>query len=331
MKDLLEPLIAWLDAGEDVAIARIVQVQGSAPLGPGAAMLVTASESVVGSLSSGCVDPTVYEKALEVAGGAPSEFLRFGPNGQDPFTTGLSCGGSVDVFIHHVEDGVGWRRVLDAVREDRPVALTTWLEGPLRGRDEVSFEEPDGPVLTSGGAGDRRFVQPFPPRRKMYIVGANDFGRALARVAKLLDYHVTLCGPSKVFATPQRFPEADEVVAEWPDDFLSRAPIDGRTVIVMMSHDHRFEVSVLQIALDSKAQYVGALGSLRTQAARLRLLQERGVDEEHLERLRGPVGLDVGARTPQEVAIAVAAELLRDRTGATGVSLSEVQQLASSL
>jgi xanthine dehydrogenase accessory factor len=209
-------------------------------------------------------------------------------------------------------------------------------------------------VRRYGRHGERRldelavFVHSFAPPPRMLVFGAIDFAAAVARVGKFLGYHVTVCDARPVFATPKRFPEADEVVVKWPHKFLTEADVDERTVICVLTHDPKFDVPLLEVALRTGAGYVGAMGSRRThddrlarlrevgvseeEIARLRSpigldlgtrLREAGVTEKELERLSSPIGLDLGARTPEETAVSIAAELIQLRWGGSGHPLTE--------
>jgi xanthine dehydrogenase accessory factor len=166
------------------------------------------------------------------------------------------------------------------------------------------------------------FVHSFAPPPRMLVFGAIDFAAAVARAGKFLGYQVTVCDARGIFATPARFPEADEVVVEWPHRFLARTPVDSRTVICVLTHDPKFDVPVLEVALRTPAAYIGAMGSRRTHEDRLARLREAGLGEEELARLRSPIGLDLGARTPEETAVSVAAELIQLRWGGSGQPLT---------
>jgi xanthine dehydrogenase accessory factor len=167
------------------------------------------------------------------------------------------------------------------------------------------------------------FVNSFAPPPRMLVFGAIDFAAAVARVGKFLGYHVTLCDARQIFATRSRFPDADEVVVEWPHRFLARTPVDARTVICVLTHDPKFDVPVLEVALRSPAGYIGAMGSRRTHEDRLERLREVGLTEDELARLRSPIGLDLGARTPEETAVSIAAELIQLRWGGSGTALTD--------
>jgi xanthine dehydrogenase accessory factor len=182
-----------------------------------------------------------------------------------------------------------------------------------------------------GEHGERRgddlavFVSSFAPAPRMLVFGAIDFAAAVARAGKFLGYHVTVCDARKVFATASRFPEADEVVVGWPHRFLAGTDVDARTVICVLTHDPKFDVPLLEVALRTPAAYIGAMGSRRTHADRLARLREAGLTETELSRLRSPIGLDLGARTPEETAVSIAAELIQLRWGGTGHALTDTQ------
>ena len=179
-----------------------------------------------------------------------------------------------------------------------------------------------------GADGERRmdelsvFVQSFAPPPRMLVFGAIDFAAAVARIGKFLGYRVTVCDARPVFATTARFPDADEVITDWPHRYLSGVTTDERTVICVLTHDPKFDVPVLEVALRAPAAYIGAMGSRRTHKDRLDRLREAGMSEEEVARLRSPVGLDLGARTPEETAVAIAAELIQLRWGGSGQPLT---------
>jgi xanthine dehydrogenase accessory factor len=241
----------------------------------------------------------------------------------------------------------------DALAEQAPVALATVIEGTLGGKILVTPEDHVGTAgneeldkavieaargLLEGGRtetvhfgvrGQRRmedvavFVQSFAPPPRMYVFGAIDFASAVARIGKFMGYRVTVCDARPVFATRERFPTADEVVVAWPDEFLKTAPVDRRTVICVLTHDPKFDVPILLAALKTDAGYIGAMGSRRTHNNRNARLKEEGVTEVELSRISSPIGLDIGARTPEETAVAIAAEIIALRTGHAGGRLAE--------
>ena len=246
-----------------------------------------------------------------------------------------------------------WHALL---REQSPVAIATVIEGPegaLGGKLLVTPDDHEGGAgdedldraiveaargLLEGGKtetrhfgprGQRRmedvavFIQSFAPPPKMYVFGAIDFASAVARIGKFLGYRVIVCDARAVFATRERFPSADEVVVAWPDEFLKTAEVDGRSVICVLTHDPKFDVPVLKTALETEAGYIGAMGSRRTHNNRTARLKEEGVSDEQLARVSSPIGLDIGSRTPEETAVAIAAEIIAFRTGHAGGRLAE--------
>jgi len=362
MRDILEPVLKWWAAGETVGLATVVRTFSSAPREPGAALAVSAGGEVVGSVSGGCVEGATYELATSVVASGQPVLQRYGISDDDAFSVGLTCGGIIDVFVEPVdrERFAELAEVAAAVQADEPVAVATVIDGPGRigarriiwpaGREpaeakgtlgsgdrlDQAVDDDARGMLAQGVTGVRRygadgerrlddlgvFVQSFAPPPRMLVFGAIDFAAAVARAGKFLGYRVTVCDARPVFATAARFPEADEVITEWPHRYLSRVTVDERTVICVLTHDPKFDVPLLEVALRTPAAYIGAMGSRRTHDDRLARLQEAGLTEAELARLRSPIGLDLGARTPEETAVAIAAELIQLRWGGTGKPLT---------
>lgn len=319
-------------------------------------MLVTDLAEAVGSVSGGCVEGAVFDIGQEVLSDGQARLETFGVSDDDAFAVGLSCGGILDVFIERV-DVHSWPElpgIADDVASDQPVAIATIVRGPgaigqhlvvrpdgaegtlgTERLDDTVREDAIG-MLASGvtgflhygpdgerlGEGLDVFVASLAPAPQMFIFGAIDFSAALVRVGKLLGFRVTVCDARPVFATAKRFPEADEVVVDWPHRWLSSQRVDERTVIAVLTHDPKFDVPAIEAALGSPAGYIGAMGSRRTHADRLDRLRANGVTEEALARVHSPIGLDLGARTPEETAISIAAEIIQARWGGSGAHLS---------
>ena len=238
---------------------------------------------------------------------APDASARTGPGGRDD-TDGVGGARSASA-----SGTLGSGARLDAaVDDDARGMLAQGLTG----------------IRRYGAHGERRgdelsvFVNSFAPPPRMLVFGAIDFAAAVARVGKFLGYHVTVCDARQVFATKSRFPDADEVVVEWPHRFLAGTSVDSRTVICVLTHDPKFDVPLLEVALRTPAGYIGAMGSRRTHDDRLARLREVGLTDDELARLRSPIGLDLGARTPEETAVSIAAELIQLRWGGTGQPLT---------
>ena len=284
-----------------------------------------ATGAIAGSVTGGCVEPDVVAHADRVLAGEPAHLVPYGIADEDAFEVGLPCGGEVDVFVESM-DPVLIRRLRDEVAAERPVAYATVIAGPGVGtrRVVVPGDDPADPLVAAALGplrwGDTELVEVgedtvlvhgMAPRPAMYVFGAIDHAAAVAGMGRFLGYRVTVCDAREAFLTPERFPAADELVCEWPHRFLESAPVDHRTAVCVLTHDAKFDVPALQVALDGPAGYIGAMGSKRTtERRRARLLQE-GVTEDQLSRIHAPIGLSIGARTPEEVGIAVAAEIVR--------------------
>ncbi|MEV0414206.1 XdhC/CoxI family protein [Streptomyces sp. NPDC050448] len=365
MLDIADELNRWVEQGRDFAVATVVAVGGSAPRQPGAALAVDSEGTAIGSVSGGCVEGAVYELCRQALEDGQTVLERFGYSDDDAFAVGLTCGGIIDILVTPVPVGSPAREVfaaaLAAAARGEAAAVARIAEGPagLRGRavlvrgeggheggfgghpelDRTVAEEARA-MLDAGrtgvleiGADGRLCGEPLkvlvessvPPPR-MIVFGAIDFASALVRIGKFLGYHVTLCDARPVFATKNRFPEADEIVVEWPHRYLeaqsSAGSVDGRTVLCVLTHDAKFDVPLLELALRLPVAYVGAMGSRRTHEDRNKRLREVGVTELELARLRSPIGLDLGARSPEETALSIAAEIVANRRGGSGAALT---------
>ena len=358
MRDVLNDIMKWWDAGETFGLATVVRTFRSAPREPGAALAVSADGEVVGSVSGGCVEGAVYELCGEVVASGQPVLQTYGVSDHDAFAVGLTCGGILDVFVEPVSRELfpELGDLAAAVQREEPVAVATVISGPgVIGARRIIYA--DGRTAGSLGAGDRLddavdddargmlaqgqtairrygtqgerrhdelavFVNSFAPPPRMLVFGAIDFAAAVARVGKFLGYRVTVCDARGVFATPARFRDADEVIVEWPHRYLEHATVDERTVICVLTHDPKFDVPLLELALRTPAGYIGAMGSRRTHEDRLARLREAGLTDPELARLRSPIGLDLGARTPEETAVSIAAELIQLRWGGSGRPLT---------
>jgi xanthine dehydrogenase accessory factor len=358
MRDILDQVTKWWDAGETFGLATVVGTFRSAPREPGAALAVSPAGEVTGSVSGGCVEGAVYELAQDVIGSGQPVLQTYGVSDDAAMSVGLTCGGIIDIFVEPVSKArfAELGEVAAAIRSGEPVAVATVIAGPgetgarriirpdgaagslgAGDRLDQAVDDDARGMLAQGLTGVRRygehgerrgddlsvFVHSFAPPPRMLVFGAIDFAAAVARAGKFLGYRVTVCDARPVFATRARFPEADEVVVEWPHRYLAATPVDERTVICVLTHDPKFDVPLLEVALRTPAGYIGAMGSRRTHSDRLARLEEAGLSGAELARLRSPIGLDLGARTPEETAVSVAAELIQLRWGGSGKPLSD--------
>src|SRR3954453_1783947 len=361
MLDIADELNRWVEQGRDFAVRTEVAVGRSAPRRPGAALAVDADGTAIGSVSGGCVEGAVYELCRQALQDGETVLERFGYSDEDAFAVGLTCGGVIDILVTPVRATDPARPALSsalaAAARGEAAAVARVAAGPagmlgrgVGGRPDGSYEggfgahpELDRTVAAEAGAfldagrtgtleigeqGSRCgapltvLVESSVPPPRMIVFGAIDFASALVRVGRFLNYHVTVCDARPVFATRARFPEADEIVVEWPHKYLERTDVDARTVLCVLTHDAKFDVPLLKLALRLPVAYVGAMGSRRTHLDRNARLREVGVTELELARLRSPIGLDLGARTPEETALSIAAEIVAGRRGGTGVSLT---------
>lgn len=344
-------------------MATVVRTFQSAPRPADAAMVVGPDGAVSGSVSGGCVEGAVYDLGTEVLAGSPPQLQRYGVSADDAFAVGLTCGGTLDIFIEPVSRAT--YPELEALHRDIeahvPAATATVIAHPdaqwvgrrlvIRGDDVTGslgsaradaavsddakglLDVGRSAVLTYGPDGERLgdamevFVASFAPRPRMLVFGAIDFAAAVARQGAMLGYRVTVCDARPVFATVARFPDADEVVVDWPHRYLadqaSAGKIDGRTVICLLTHDPKFDVPLLEVALRLPAVgYIGAMGSRRTHDERIARLRTAGLSADELARLTSPTGLDLGGRTPEEIAVSIVAEIIARRCGGSGRPLS---------
>ncbi len=367
MREVLSQLLQWWERGETVGMGTVVATWRSAPRPPGASMLVGPGGEAVGSVSGGCVEGAVYELSQSVVKSGSPVLHRYGVSDEDAYAVGLTCGGILDVYVEKISRQTfpELGEVAADIAAGRPVAVATIVAHPdparlgrrLVVRPEGDVRERQGTIgsdrandavsddvrgllasghsetLTYGPDGERRgegmrvFASVHAPAARMLVFGAIDFAAACARVGRFLGYTVTVCDARPVFATASRFPDADEVVVDWPHRYLAAEAaagnLDERTVICVLTHDPKFDVPLLEVALQlPTVAYIGAMGSRRTHDDRLARLREIGMTGEELSRLSSPIGLDLGARTPEETAVSIAAEIIALRWGGRGERLT---------
>ncbi len=342
MREIADGLASWRAAGLRFAVATVVRTFSSAPRGPGAAMAVAENGEVLGSVSGGCVEGAVYELAMASLATGETTLQRYGVSDDEAFEVGLTCGGTIDILVQPA-DRLEFADVLGAILAYQPVAFVSAAGRHLVVRPDRFSGDLGEAELTRSAArlatgmlaqGSTAmtevcevpvFVQSFALPPKMLVFGAIDFAHAVARMGKFLGYHVVVCDARSVFATRKRFPEADEVIVQWPHKYLSSATVDERTVICVLTHDPKFDVPLLEAALTTPAAYIGVMGSRRTHADRRERLDELGVPASALARLAAPIGLDLGARTPEETAVAIAAEIIALRWNGSGRRLTDLE------
>ncbi len=359
MRDEIAALLEWQDAGDHFALATVIETAQSAPRPAGASLAVHPDGRIVGNVSGGCVEPAVVLLAEQVLLSGGVERVRFGYSDDEAIAVGLTCGGEVDILVRRIDlDTLPLAPLATALESDRPVVLATVVDAPeqleLKGCSLVVTEDgvhgqlsttalgevlvhevrsamgAGGVRLRRIGSGGERLgddvtvlIESFVDRPHLIVFGAVDYAAAVATMGRFLGFRVTVCDARASFATPERFPDADEVVVDWPHRYLAGLDLDDRAAVCVLTHDPKFDVPAIVEALRTPATYIGVMGSRRTHEERLGRLRSAGVSSEDLARLHSPIGLALGGRSPQETAIAIAAELVMVRNRADGRPLRE--------
>ena len=318
MREVLAELIEWTKAGEDIAIATVIETWGSSPRPLGSKMLVTRSGKMAGSVSNGCIEGAVFEEAQKVLKSREPKVAAFGVTDDVAFEVGLACGGHIEVFVQPL--GPVHQKLIAMLERNEPATLRTNL---ATGDAELVGGTPSGAELARRD-GDQ-FVEPFRRPAHLIIIGAIHIAIPLHRLAKLLGYRVTVVDARSKFATKERFPEADDLIVAWPDEAMARLTIDNSSYVVILTHDPKFDLPALRSVLAKDAGYVGAIGSRKTNQNRFDALRSEGFTEEQLARVHGPIGLDLGSRGAEETALGILAEITAARFGGTGSSMREAR------
>jgi xanthine dehydrogenase accessory factor len=337
MKELLPDIERWREAGKKVAVATVVQAYGSAPRRPGAKMAVSEDGEFVGSVSGGCVENDVVEHAKQVIEEDHPRLVPYGISDEMAFNVGLACGGQIEVFIQPfgrafpTEKPVAFAYVVDGPEQGS--GLLAWEFGKHRGsigqgdafddrvaRDAMAMlkdgrsgqlryeDAPQGPT--------RLFVDAYPAQPTIVIFGGVHTGVALAQLAKSVGgFRVVVVDARGAWATPERFPTADEIHVMHADEYLKGHPLTSQSYVAVLSHDPKLDDPALFGALQSDARFVGAIGSPKTQRERRERLGAAGLTEEQLNRLHGPIGLDIGAQSPEEIGVAILGQIIAAKNG----------------
>ena len=343
MREVIAEIEAWRNAGKPIAIATNVKKDGVLLRPIGAKMAVTTFQDIAGSVTGGCIEGTVYEEAQAVIMSGVPKFLHYGVTSEEtPWEVGLSCGGSLDVFVESL-DSPQWRALYPMLKtcldENQLAAVATVITGDGLGNKILIW--PDGQTLGSLGSaaldadvvnwareqmcvqetGWRSFgavdvfMDVLPPPSRMIVIGAVHIAIPLVTLAKTLGYHTIVIDPREAFATPERFPHVDELITEWPSDALEKLRPDEGTYVIAISHDEKLDNPALKVALAHPARYVGVLGSRKNLGKRFSALRELGVTDEQLSRLQAPIGMRLGAVSPEEIALSILAAMVAAKYG----------------
>jgi xanthine dehydrogenase accessory factor len=285
-------------------------------------MLASSSGKMAGSVSNGCIEGDVFEAAQEVLASGRPRLVEYGVADDVAFEVGLACGGHIEVMIQPA--GEIHDRALDLLAAERPFVLRTDLQS---GASELLEQAPDFELARRDG---ETFWEPFGRPADMVIIGAIHIAIPLHRMAKLMGYRVTIVDARGQFATPERFPEADRILVQWPDEALAGLTVDRSSAVVILTHDPKFDMPALRSVLRTDAGYVGAIGSRKTNQNRFDALREEGFDDAQLDRVHGPIGLDLGARGAEETALGIMAEVTAVRYGGSVLPMREKKREAVS-
>ena len=319
MREVLAELEAWTEAGEEIALATVVETWGSSPRPLGSKMIVTRSGKMAGSVSNGCIEGAVFDEAQKVLQTKRAKVAAFGVADDVAFEVGLACGGHIEVFVQPLTPT--HERLIAMLQHDEAATLRTNLS---TGEVELNSGAPSGSELARR-EGDW-FIEPLRRPAHLVIVGAIHIAIPLHRLAKLMGYRVTVVDARAKFATRMRFPEADELIVAWPDEAMAKLTLDNSTYVVILTHDPKFDLPALRSVLGKDVGYIGAIGSRKTNQNRFDTLRAEGFTEEQLSRVHGPVGLDLGGRGAEETALGILAEITAVRFGGTGAFMREARK-----
>jgi len=342
MREILQPMQEWFESGKEVALATVVEIYGSAPRGLGAKMAVNQDSLMAGSVSGGCVEGAVVAEALKVLRSGTPKLLHYGVTQDQAISVGLACGGTIEVWVEKLSRD-NFEQMQKDLQADQMAVVVSVLTGDQRG--ERIYVYPDGRIvglLSDFKVGqevkgmltevfqqqksvrkqlliENEIVEVFfdvlAPSPKLVVVGAVHIAIPLVHYARILGFHTTVIDPRKAFGNTERFPHVDRLVREWPEEFLQSFPWDQGTYLVVVSHDDKLDVPALAIGCQNEARYIGALGSKKTFAKHVRELKEAGITDEQITRIHSPIGVDIAARGPEEIALAIITEMVAVRNG----------------
>lgn len=339
MRDVLDKLDQWRQVQQEIAVTTVIETWGSAPRPVGSKMITTSEGGIAGSVSAGCVEGAVIQEALLVMEIGKPKLIEFGVADDTAWEVGLACGGTIRVFI---EPGFAlnsiYQSLADKIKQGESFVTINILEGHENVLNKKLLVQADGDIigdlslpegtariveesllfLERGESGvltlpdrTRIFLEVYPPPSKLFIIGAVQLADPLISLANAIGFDTILIDPREAFATRERFPHVKMLIRKWPQEGLAEFVLDKSTYVVVLTHDPKLDDPALQSSLQSEARYVGALGSQRTNQKRLERLRKGGLTEEQLSNLHAPIGLDLGGRSPGEIAVSIMAEIVK--------------------
>lgn len=319
MRDVMTEVKAWLERGDPVAVATVISTWGSAPRPAGSRMAISQSGKIAGSVSGGCLEGEVFEQAQAILTGKPAKLFHYGVSDDLAWTVGLSCGGEIDVLVEPLAPA--HRDLMAALDAETPVVLLTDVGATPGARDLLTPADPDVADLLNRENAVRKdgvFLEPFPRPPELFIFGGSHVAIPLTRLASAIGFRVTVVDARSKFADKDRFPEARRVIHAWPDEVLKDLLMDGSTYVVILTHDPKFDDPTITAALRGRPRYIGAIGSKKTHRDRVARLVTAGANPTDIERVHAPIGLDLGAQTAEETALAILAQMVAVRHGRQG-------------
>src|SRR5207245_2250031 len=319
MRDVMTDVKAWLEQGDPVAVATVISTWGSAPRPAGSRMAISQSGKIAGSISGGCLEGEVFEQAQAILKGKPASLFHYGVSDDLAWTVGLSCGGEVDVLIEPLTDV--HRKLIGALEAERPVVLETDVGATPGARQLLTLADARATELLEQENPVRRdgiFLEPFPRPPELFIFGGSHVAIPLTRLADALGFRVTVVDARSKFADRERFPQARQVIHAWPDAVLKDLPMDGSTYVVILTHDPKFASPTITAHMRGHPRYIGAIGSKKTHRDRVARLVAAGVSPSEIARVHAPIGLDLGAQTAEETALAILAQMVAVGHGKQG-------------
>ncbi|MDJ0754918.1 MAG: XdhC family protein [Ardenticatenaceae bacterium] len=335
MLEVLDDIDRWFGENETVGLATVIQTWGSAPRKAGAKMAMTPDGKISGSVSGGCVEGAVFEEAVATIEAGQGKLLQYGVADETAWEVGLACGGSISVFVEPLD-----RPLYDSLRAeiaaDRLAALATVTAaadstligrkfvinkaGLLAGWDDPAAREAAAAVMHDGQTqavtldeNTTLFVEVYLPAPQLIMIGGVHIAVALAHVAKILGYQTIVIDPRRAFGSDERFPHADRLMTLWPEKAFKEVTVNENTAVALLTHDPKIDDPAIKQVLRSDAFYIGALGSRKTHAKRVKRLQEAGFTDEEIGRIHGPIGLNINAQNPEEIAVAVMGQIIKAR------------------
>lgn len=349
MRELIPSIQLWLSQGKQIAMATVVETQGPSPRPQGAKLLVSSKSEMVGSVSGGCVESAIVEEALQCIRSGKPRLLEYGIDNKSPWSVGLACGGQIKVFVEPVfpaalPDGfnfIFFSKLIELINAEKPFLIATIISGnkagekglyspqaQIWGDPEKVWTKEINPLIErlmtdensctliaeiDNPAAKSIFVEKILPPPRLVIIGAVHIAASLVNIANVLGYQTIVIDPRSAYLTHERFPTADHLMRAWPQEALEKMNLNHTDCLVSLSHDQKIDVPALLSALKSKVGYIGLLGSVKTREERFNALRAEGIPNHLLECIHSPVGLNIGAISPEEIAIAIMAEIVANR------------------